>query len=122
MAGPLLLFQDLQGVVDEAVLGYRPSSGPAKTHPLSPQEWEIARLAASGLTDKQTAERMFLSHRTEGARLYQTAEAGHHLTRHAARRAGLPGHRQRRRFRHRGMTRRTPPGGRGDDPHAAESD
>ncbi|WP_307820376.1 helix-turn-helix transcriptional regulator [Streptomyces sp. MC1] len=70
MAGPLLLFQDLQGVVDEAVLGYRPSSGPAKTHPLSPQEWEIARLAASGLTDKQTAERMFLSHRTEGARLY----------------------------------------------------
>lgn len=40
-------------------------------HELSPQELEIARLAASGLTNKQIGERLFLSHRTVGAHLYQ---------------------------------------------------
>ncbi|MEU1599523.1 AAA family ATPase [Streptomyces sp. NPDC005708] len=40
-------------------------------HALTPQESEIARLAASGLTNKQIAERLFLSHRTIGAHLYQ---------------------------------------------------
>jgi DNA-binding CsgD family transcriptional regulator len=38
---------------------------------LTPQEMEIALLAASGLTNKQIGERLFLSHRTVGAHLYQ---------------------------------------------------
>ncbi|MFC0437412.1 LuxR family transcriptional regulator [Kutzneria buriramensis] len=38
---------------------------------LTPQEQEIAELAASGLTNKQIGERLFLSHRTIGAHLYQ---------------------------------------------------
>jgi DNA-binding CsgD family transcriptional regulator len=38
---------------------------------LTPQEREIAALAASGLTNKQIGERLFLSHRTVGAHLYQ---------------------------------------------------
>ncbi|MGW2715335.1 response regulator transcription factor, partial [Streptomyces sp. NPDC001356] len=38
---------------------------------LTAQEFEIATLAASGLTNKQIAERLFLSHRTIGAHLYQ---------------------------------------------------
>ncbi|MEU9048328.1 MULTISPECIES: AAA family ATPase [unclassified Kitasatospora] len=37
----------------------------------SAQETEIARLAASGLTNRQIADRLFLSHRTVGAHLYQ---------------------------------------------------
>jgi DNA-binding CsgD family transcriptional regulator len=38
---------------------------------LTPQEREIAQLAAAGLTNKQIAERLFLSHRTVGAHLYR---------------------------------------------------
>ncbi|MFC0548751.1 AAA family ATPase [Kutzneria chonburiensis] len=38
---------------------------------LTPQEREIAELAAGGLTNKQIGERLFLSHRTIGAHLYQ---------------------------------------------------
>ncbi|MFF7213770.1 AAA family ATPase [Streptomyces sp. NPDC008238] len=38
---------------------------------LTPQEREIAELAAGGLTNKQIAERLFISHRTVGAHLYQ---------------------------------------------------
>jgi DNA-binding CsgD family transcriptional regulator/tetratricopeptide (TPR) repeat protein len=38
---------------------------------LTPQELEIAELAAAGLTNKQIGERLFLSHRTVGAHLYQ---------------------------------------------------
>ncbi|GAA1549467.1 helix-turn-helix transcriptional regulator [Kribbella lupini] len=38
---------------------------------LTAQEWEVADLAASGLTNKQIAERLYLSHRTVGAHLYQ---------------------------------------------------
>ncbi len=38
---------------------------------LTPQERQIAHLAASGLTNKQIAERLFISHRTVGAHLYQ---------------------------------------------------
>ncbi|MFF8594596.1 response regulator transcription factor [Streptomyces sp. NPDC015220] len=38
---------------------------------LTPREREIAELAASGLTNKQIAEKFFISHRTVGAHLYQ---------------------------------------------------
>jgi DNA-binding CsgD family transcriptional regulator len=38
---------------------------------LTPQEREIAELAASGLSNKRIGERLYLSHRTVGAHLYQ---------------------------------------------------
>lgn len=38
---------------------------------LTPQEREIAMLAASGLTNKQIGQRLFLSHRTVAAHLYR---------------------------------------------------
>jgi DNA-binding CsgD family transcriptional regulator len=38
---------------------------------LTPQELKIAELAAAGLTNKQIGQRLFLSHRTVGAHLYQ---------------------------------------------------
>jgi DNA-binding CsgD family transcriptional regulator len=38
---------------------------------LTPQEREIAMLAATGLTNKQIGERLFLSHRTVATHLYQ---------------------------------------------------
>ncbi|MEW2290681.1 AAA family ATPase [Streptomyces sp. NPDC047841] len=50
-------------------------SAPAATRPgpvaLTAQELQIATLAATGLTNKQIAERLFLSHRTIGTHLYQ---------------------------------------------------
>ena len=39
---------------------------------LTPREHEIARLAAAGLSNKQIAERLFLTHRTVAAHLYQS--------------------------------------------------
>jgi DNA-binding CsgD family transcriptional regulator len=38
---------------------------------LSPQEMQIAHLAADGLTNKEIGERLFLSHRTIGSHLYR---------------------------------------------------
>ena len=48
----------------------RPSSAPGAAA-LTSQELQIARLAASGLTNRQIAERLYLSPRTVGGHLYQ---------------------------------------------------
>jgi DNA-binding CsgD family transcriptional regulator len=48
-----------------------PRTAAAGSKVLTPQEREIADLAASGLSNKQIAERLYLSHRTVGAHLYQ---------------------------------------------------
>ncbi len=49
----------------------RPGPGLPGAASLTPQEYEIAMLAAAGLTNKQIAERLYLSHRTVAAHLYQ---------------------------------------------------
>lgn len=49
----------------------RPRTGHHDREALTPQEFEIAALAASGLTNKEIASRLFLSHRTIGAHLYR---------------------------------------------------
>ncbi len=49
-------------------IGQTDLSGPAS---LTPQQLEIAQLAAEGLTNKEIGERLFLSHRTVGTHLYQ---------------------------------------------------
>jgi DNA-binding NarL/FixJ family response regulator len=49
----------------------KPRAGEDVLDRLTPQEFEIATLAASGLTNKQIAERMFLSHRTVGGHLHR---------------------------------------------------
>jgi DNA-binding CsgD family transcriptional regulator len=38
---------------------------------LTPQEREIALMAASGMSNRQIGERLFLSHRTVGTHLYR---------------------------------------------------
>ena len=49
----------------------KPRAGDSVLDRLTPQEFEIATLAASGLTNKQIAERVFLSHRTVGGHLHR---------------------------------------------------
>lgn len=49
----------------------KPHAGDNVVDRLTPQEFEIVTLAASGLTNKQIAERLFLSHRTVGGHLHR---------------------------------------------------
>ncbi|MFG1997431.1 AAA family ATPase [Actinoplanes sp. NPDC048988] len=51
--------------------GFRADADEQPPAALTAQEFEIASLAASGLTNKQIAERLYLSHRTVGAHLYR---------------------------------------------------
>ncbi|MGW9209741.1 ATP-binding protein [Embleya sp. NPDC055664] len=48
-----------------------PGAGASPDPRLSPQQYEIASLAAAGLTNKQIAQRLHLSPRTVGTHLYQ---------------------------------------------------
>ena len=43
----------------------------AERTPLSPQELQIARLAAEGLSNREIGQRLYLSHRTIGSHLYR---------------------------------------------------
>jgi DNA-binding CsgD family transcriptional regulator len=49
----------------------KPRAGDNVLDRLTPQEFEIVTLAASGMTNKQIAERLFLSHRTVGGHLHR---------------------------------------------------
>ena len=49
----------------------RPRPAEHDREALTPQELEIARLAATGLSNKQIGHRLYLSHRTVGAHLYR---------------------------------------------------
>lgn len=49
----------------------KPRAGDSVLDRLTPQEYEIVSLAASGLTNKQIAEKLFLSHRTVGGHLHR---------------------------------------------------
>ena len=44
---------------------------PKTRQPLTPQELQIAQMAAAGLSNREIADRLFLSHRTVGAHLYR---------------------------------------------------
>jgi DNA-binding CsgD family transcriptional regulator len=64
------------GFVERAKRALRNAGGAAgPIHPsavsrLTPQELQIARLAAQGMSNRQIAEHLFLSHRTVGSHLY----------------------------------------------------
>jgi len=49
----------------------KPRAGDNVLDRLTAQEFEIVTLAASGLTNKQIAERLLLSHRTVGGHLHR---------------------------------------------------
>ncbi len=55
----------------KALPGTRPDAANLKTLVLTPQEREVAMLAASGLTNKEIGKRLFLSDRTVSAHLYR---------------------------------------------------
>ena len=69
-------------------IGNRAENGPAS---LTPQQLQIATLAAAGLTNKQIGERLYLSPRTVAAHLHQVLpKLG--VTTRAALRDALAGH------------------------------
>jgi DNA-binding CsgD family transcriptional regulator len=76
----------------------KPRAGEHAWASLTPQEREIAMLAAAGLTNKQIAERLFLSHRTVGGHLHRLFPKLGVATRAALRDAlaSLPGGQQER--------------------------
>ncbi|MEU5930162.1 LuxR C-terminal-related transcriptional regulator [Streptomyces antimycoticus] len=79
-------------------------SAPAAARPravaLTAQELQIATLAATGLANKQIAERMLLSHSDHRhAPVPDLSQAGHHVAGRAARRALRPGPARRRGLR-----------------------
>jgi DNA-binding NarL/FixJ family response regulator len=49
----------------------KPHAGDDVLDRLTPQEFEIITLAASGLTNKQIGKRLYLSHRTVGGHLHR---------------------------------------------------
>jgi DNA-binding CsgD family transcriptional regulator len=51
--------------------GERDAEPAPRTQPLTPQELQIAQMAAAGLSNREIADRLFLSHRTVGAHLYR---------------------------------------------------
>jgi DNA-binding NarL/FixJ family response regulator len=60
--------------VDLALAGLDQPSAPAAAEaltPLSPQELQVGRLAAQGLSNREIAQRLSLSHRTVGSHLYR---------------------------------------------------
>ena len=52
------------GARETAVIGGPPAD-------LSPQEWQIAQLAAAGLSNRDIGQQLYLSHRTVGSHLYR---------------------------------------------------
>jgi DNA-binding CsgD family transcriptional regulator/tetratricopeptide (TPR) repeat protein len=48
-----------------------PERSASVARPLSPQELQIAQMAADGLSNREIGERLFLSHRTVGSHLYR---------------------------------------------------
>jgi ATP/maltotriose-dependent transcriptional regulator MalT len=51
--------------------GRAATRGPTADEVLSPQEMQIARLAAGGLSNREIGQRLYLSHRTVGSHLYR---------------------------------------------------
>jgi DNA-binding NarL/FixJ family response regulator len=66
-----------------------PTSRPEDDHDLTAREVEVLRLLAAGLTNKDIAERLVLSHRTVQAHLYRIFSKLDVTTRSAATRYAL---------------------------------